>query len=75
MSTAHDSTAIDQIGEVAGHVWHLLNEQGPQSLTRLVKDVDAPRDVVMQAIGWLAREEKIAIEEEARSKIISLRRE
>ena len=75
MSTAHDSTTIDQIGEVAGHVWHLLDQQGPLSLTRIVKDTDAPRDVVMQAIGWLAREEKISIEEESRSKVVSLRRE
>jgi hypothetical protein len=73
MATAHGSSTVDQIGEVAGHIWHLLNQQGPLSLTRIVRDVDAPRDVVMQAIGWLAREEKIAIEEEARSKVVSLR--
>jgi hypothetical protein len=73
MATAHTSSALDQIGEVAGHVWHLLNQQGPLSLTRIVKDVDAPRDVVMQAVGWLAREEKITIEEESRSKVVSLR--
>ncbi len=73
MSTAHGSTSVDQIGEVAGQVWHLLSQHGPLSLTRIVKDTDAPRDVVMQAIGWLAREEKIAIEEEARSKVVSLR--
>ena len=73
MATVHGSSTIDQIGEVAGQLWHLLNEQGPLSLTRLVKDTDAPRDVVMQAIGWLAREEKIAIEEDSRSKVISLR--
>ena len=29
--------------------------------------------VVMQAIGWLAREDKIAIDEESRSKVVSLR--
>jgi hypothetical protein len=73
MATAHGSSTIDQIGEVAGQVWHLLNQQGPLSLTRIVRDTDAPRDVVMQAIGWLAREEKISIEEDARSKVVSLR--
>ena len=73
MATAHGSSTVDQIGEVAGHIWHLLNQQGSLSLTRIVRDVDAPRDVIMQAIGWLAREEKIAIEEEARSKVVSLR--
>jgi hypothetical protein len=73
MATAHGSSTIDQIGEVAGQVWHLLNQQGPLSLTRIVRDTDSPRDVVMQAIGWLAREEKISIEEDARSKVVSLR--
>ena len=43
------------------------------SLTKLAKQIDTPRDVVMQAIGWLAREEKISIEDESRSKVISLR--
>jgi hypothetical protein len=73
MATVHGSSTIDQIGEVAGQIWHALHTHGPLSLTRLVKDVDAPRDVVMQAIGWLAREEKISIDEEARSKVVSLR--
>jgi hypothetical protein len=40
----------------------------------LTKDLDAPRDVLMQAIGWLAREDKLAIDEEGRNKkIVSLR--
>jgi hypothetical protein len=73
MATVHGNTTIDQIGETAGLVWQLLSEQGPLSISRIVKDVDAPRDVVMQAIGWLAREDKIAIEEESRSKVVSLR--
>lgn len=68
----HNST--DQIGDAAGLVWHCLNQQGPRSLTQLSKDVDAPRDVIMQAIGWLAREDKIAIDEDARGrKTVSLR--
>lgn len=68
----HSST--DQIGDAAGLVWHCLNQQGPRSLTQLAKDVDAPRDLIMQGIGWLAREDKIAIEEDSRGrKTISLR--
>jgi len=49
-----------------------LDEHGPTAISRLVKDVDIPRDVVMQAIGWLAREDKVTIDEESRSKIVSL---
>jgi len=68
----HNST--DQIGDTAGLVWHCLNQQGPRSQTQLAKDVDAPRDVIMQAIGWLAREDKITIDEDSRGrKLVSLR--
>jgi len=64
--------SVEQIGEVAGEVWRLLDESGPSSLAKLVKQVKAPRDVVMQAVGWLAREDKVQIEEESRGKIVSL---
>jgi len=72
MATAQHS-ALDQIGDTAGLVWHYLNENGPRTLTQLAKDIDAPRDVIMQAVGWLAREDKLAIEEDARKKLIVLR--
>jgi hypothetical protein len=38
-----------------------------------VKEIDAPRDVVMQALGWLAREEKLDIEEDGRTRTVSLK--
>ncbi len=72
MATAQQS-CLEQIGDTAGLVWKYLNENGPRTLTQLAKDVDAPRDVIMQAIGWLAREDKVAIEEEARKKVVVLR--
>jgi len=74
MSTTCCAPAVEQIGEAAGYVWHSLNEQGPTTLTKLSKTIEAPRDVVMQAIGWLAREGKIAIEDGPRAKTISLAR-
>ena len=64
---------IGQIGETAGDVWRLLEEKGPQSMTKLVKEIEAPRDTIMQALGWLAREDKISIDEESRAKVVSLR--
>jgi winged helix-turn-helix protein DUF2582 len=72
MTTAHASSAIEQIGDAAGQVWHYLNENGPTALSRLAKDIDVPRDVLMQGIGWLAREHKVAIDADSRSKTISL---
>lgn len=71
MATAYQS-CVDQIGDTAGMIWNHLHENGPRTLTQLAKDIDAPRDVVMQAIGWLAREHKLTIEEEARKKTVTL---
>ncbi len=72
MGTENGMSCTDMIGETAGAIWHALDKNGQMSLTKLGKEIEAPRDVVMQAIGWLAREEKIAIEEKGRTKLISL---
>lgn len=72
MATA-STVSVASIGETAGVVWRVLSEEGPMSLAKLVKAVGEPRDAVMQAIGWLAREDKISIVEEGHSRIVSLR--
>lgn len=66
-------SCLEQIGQTAGLVWQTLNEQGPQSLAKLVKSIDAPRDLVMQAVGWLAREDKVWIEDSKRGRMMGLR--
>ena len=72
MATVETTSPIEQIGETAGEVWHTLLEHGQLTITQLTKEVDAPRDRIMQAVGWLAREDKICFEEQARRKVISL---
>ena len=80
--TATATSCLEQIGSTAGKVWHVLNEKnsnGTQhpgsamSLTQLAKEVDAPRDVIMQAVGWLAREGKVEVAEKGRSRTIGLK--
>ncbi len=73
MATLEACCGTVQIGAAAGEIWDVLETQGPQSLAKLVKIVGKPRDQVMQAVGWLAREEKICIDEEGRSRVVSLR--
>jgi hypothetical protein len=73
MSDESPISCVMEIGTTAGLVWKCLAENGSQTVAKLVKAVGEPRDQVMQAIGWLAREEKIDIVEEGRSRIISLR--
>lgn len=73
METASPNTFIEEIGETAGLVWNALDKSGPMSLAKLVKKLGKPRDLTMQALGWLAREGKLSITEQRRSRIVSLR--
>jgi hypothetical protein len=43
------------------------------SMAKLVERVGGNRDVVMQAVGWLAREDKLEISETKRGKTLALR--
>jgi len=63
---------VDSIGAMAGEVWAYLNDNGPVSLSKLARELDAPRDLVMQGVGWLAREGKVKFETENRRKFVSL---
>ncbi len=73
MSTASSGSCVAQIGETAGALWKTLADNGPMTVAKLVKAVGSPRDLVMQAVGWLAREDKVTIEDDGRRRIISLR--
>ena len=68
-------TAIDDstIGAAAGTVWGRLHDDGPQTLAAIKKAVDAPSDVTLMAIGWLAREGKLEFLTSGRSAKIGLR--
>jgi hypothetical protein len=74
-ATAPAKSCVDQIGETAGDVWKSLDKHGPMSLAKLVERVGGNRDVVMQAIGWLAREDKLEMSETKRGRIIGLKAE
>ena len=67
------SPAVVRIGEAAGVVWTYLSSHGPTSLTVLAHGVGVPRDLLLQALGWLARENKVEIADKGRGKIVSLR--
>ena len=73
MGIAQVSNGSAAIGEVAGKVWHILSEEGAMSFPRLAREIGEPRDLVMQAVGWLAREDKVEIEEGTRGRTVALR--
>lgn len=63
---------VESIGNMAGIVWKHLDDHGAVTLSKLAREIDGPRDLVMQAVGWLAREGKLQFQEGSRSKLISL---
>lgn len=54
---------IESVGECAGQVWNFLASFGPASVTTIEREVEAPKLLVHLALGWLAREGKLVVEE------------
>ncbi|AEF97262.1 Protein of unknown function DUF2582 [Methanotorris igneus Kol 5] len=52
-----------KIGETAGRVYHLLEEgeKNLSSLTKILRREGHNTNLVIMAIGWLAREDKINV--------------
>ena len=63
----------EEIGTIAGAIWHALNNKGELSLAQLKKEVNGKTPVFEWALGWLAREDKIVIEREKRSFCVRLK--
>ncbi len=56
---------ITWIGLCAGEVWRYLDKHdGKASLKALLSNIDAPKETILMAIGWLGREAYILIEGE-----------
>jgi len=47
------------IGEAAGRVWETLGAKKEVSMLQLPKILKMKTDIAYQALGWLAREDKI----------------
>jgi len=64
---------IKSIGDTAGKVWKFLNQKGEATLNQLKKGVNADPNLILQAIGWLAREDKLCIEKKDRYTVYALK--
>jgi len=48
---------ITWIGLCAGEIWRYLDaHEGNATLEDLFSEIDAPRETILMAVGWLARE-------------------
>jgi hypothetical protein len=63
----------DQVGLTAGKVWEQLSDGGPQTLTQLKKKLNGQSELLNFAVGWLAREDKVAITADKKNFRVELR--
>lgn len=62
------------IGAVAGEIWGLLAGGEGETLAAIKKAIPAPPDVILAAVGWLAREDKLEFVASTRTLKIALKR-
>jgi hypothetical protein len=61
-----------EIGEAAGKVWQTLSKS-PVAPNRVAKVVGLPSDLANQALGWLAREGKLAVQDTPKGTVLKVR--
>ena len=52
-----------KFGQNAGEIWRLLNEKGPLSKEEIQESTKQNDDEFFVGVGWLAREDKISVDE------------
>ncbi len=70
MSTAQEAKVawgVQTVGEAAGQGWSMLRRAGKAGLSAIEREVGAPLPLTHMAIGWLAREGKIEIQQDKRA--------
>ena len=65
----------DKIGEIAGKIWTILGKRQNVNISKLPKILKEKGEIVYQALGWLAREDKINYHTKERKTFISLSHE
>ncbi len=66
------SEDISMIGTAAGSVWSYLRENGTASASKMTEALALDRNEVQRAIGWLAREGKLAVERKGKNEFFKL---
>jgi len=61
-----------QVGDVAGAIWRVLHEKDKVSLATLPKVIKETEALAFQAVGWLAREDKIQYLTEGKTTFVTL---
>ncbi|MCA9409074.1 MAG: winged helix-turn-helix domain-containing protein [Candidatus Omnitrophica bacterium] len=62
----------DKVIEAAGKTWQFLGQNGQTEINSLSKRLKEKNDVVLQSLGWLAREDKIRYDIKQNKTFVSL---
>ena len=62
-----------EIGVMAGKIWHTLESKGEMSVAALKKILGTRESTFDWAIGWLAREDQIVLRKERNTVKVALR--
>jgi len=61
------------VGQTAGRVWELLHKNHEMTISQLPKALKQKDTVVYQAVGWLAREDKIEYHTKGKKTTLSIK--
>ena len=64
---------LENIGSVAGAIWHYLEINNEASVTKLTREIGENERTVLMGVGWLAREGKIDFEKRKQGTYITLK--
>ncbi|MCK4966729.1 winged helix-turn-helix domain-containing protein [bacterium] len=62
----------ERIGETAGRIWEILRKKQEVNVSQLPRNIKEKSGVTYQALGWLARENKISYYEKGNKTFVSL---
>jgi hypothetical protein len=62
----------NKIGEMAARVWKTLGEKEDVEISKLPQILKEKGEIVYQALGWLAREDKINYHSKEKKTFVSL---
>ena len=63
----------DKIGQSAGQIYNYLNNNGESTFSKMKKELDLKGNFADLGLGWLARENKVEIEQKGPAVKVSLK--
>jgi hypothetical protein len=63
----------EEIGRIAGEIWHLLKDRDEMSLSGVVMALNTSQSTAYMALGWLAREDKLEFVKKRRGIVVRLK--